>query len=238
MSILIEIAVDTFRDAVAAQEGGAHRIELCSDLGSDGLSPSSEFLREVRTALSIPIHAMVRPQAVDFCYSADEFLQMQREVELFCSLGADGIVAGILHPDRTIDVERTAQLVRTAHPVPVTFHRAFDAAVEPVNSFEQIIQTGAARLLTSGQRPSAPEGIPLIRSLIRAAHGRIIVMPGAGIDRQTIGSVAAVEGVRELHIGKGVKKTDGSGSFSVDRSLIAELVRSVQTRTDKKNPAP
>jgi copper homeostasis protein len=237
MSILIEIAVDTFRDAVAAQEGGAHRIELCSDLGSDGLSPSVELLREVRRAVTIPIHAMVRPRAGDFCYSEVEFQQMQREVELFCTLGADGIVSGILHPDRTIDIERTKQLVRTAQPVPVTFHRAFDAAVEPMNSLEQIIQTGAARLLTSGQRPSAPEGIPLISSLIRAAHGKIIVMPGAGIDRQTIGSIAAVEGVRELHIGKGVKKIQGDGSFSVDRNLTEELVRSMQTPMDKKNPA-
>ncbi len=238
MSILIEIAVDTFRDSVTAQEGGAHRIELCSDLGSDGLSPSTELLREVRRAVTIPIYAMVRPRAGDFCYSSSEFLQMQREVELFCSLGADGIVLGILQTDRTIDIERTAQLVRTAHPVPITFHRAFDAAVDPLISLEGIIQTGAVRLLTSGQRPSAPEGIPMISSLIRAAHGRIIVMPGAGIDVNTIGSIAALEGVRELHIGKGVKKIDANGSFSVDRNLTAELIRSVQTQTETKNPAP
>ena len=223
MRILLEIAVDTLHDAAAAQYGGADRIELCSDLEADGLSPTSDLVRAVRSALTIPIHAMVRPRAGDFCYSDEEFRIMRGEIEQFKTLGVNGIVLGILSEDRTIDVVRSTELIRTALPLPVTFHRAFDVAADPFGSLEWIIAAGAARLLTSGQKPTAPEGIDMIGRLIEAARGRITIMPGAGINTATANAILRTRGVTEIHIGKGVKRKDQNGLFSVDRKMTAEL---------------
>jgi copper homeostasis protein len=158
MSILLEIAVDTLHDAAAAQYGGADRIELCLALDEDGLSPSEDLVRAVRAAVTIPIHAMVRPRAGDFCYSHEEFERMKSEIALFKSLGVNGIVLGILHADRSVDQTRTAELIRLAQPLGVTFHRAFDAAIDPFGSLERIIASGAKRLLTSGQQRRLRKG--------------------------------------------------------------------------------
>ncbi len=223
MSILLEIAVDTLHDAAAAQYGGADRIELCSDLEADGLSPSTDLVRAVRAAVTIPIHTMVRPRAGDFCYSDEEFERMKAEIAQFTALGVNGIVLGILHADNSIDQERNAELIRHAQPLSVTFHRAFDAAADPFGSLEWIIAAGAARLLTSGQQPTAPEGIEMIGRLIEAARGRISIMPGAGINTATANAILRTRGVTEIHIGKGVKRKDQNGLFSVDRRMTAEL---------------
>ncbi len=225
MSMLIEIAVDTVQDAIAAELGGAHRIELCSDLEADGLSPSIELVREARKALRIPIHAMVRPRAGDFCYSDDEFDRMRSEIALFRALGVNGIVLGILHRDNSIDQERSTELVRLSQPLGVTFHRAFDAAVDPFGALEKIINTGAVRLLTSGQQRTALEGIGMIKQLIESARGRIQILPGAGINNGTINALMRLDGIRELHIGKGAKAKGYDGSYSVDRQMVQKLLR-------------
>ncbi|MFZ4621541.1 MAG: copper homeostasis protein CutC [Bacteroidota bacterium] len=225
MGVLIEIAVDTLKDAVAAEQGGAHRIELCSDLAADGLSPSSELVREVRKALTIPIHAMVRPRAGDFCYSDEEFEMMKNEIDEFKSLGVNGIVLGILHADNSVDQERSAELIRCVQPLGVTFHRAFDVAVDPFGSLEKIIAAGAVRLLTSGQQRTAPEGKELITQLIEASRGRITIMPGAGINERTIGTIARLQGIQELHIGNGVKAKGTAGGSCVDPVLVKRLLQ-------------
>jgi copper homeostasis protein len=224
MSILLEIAVDTLHDAAAAQYGGADRIELCLALDEDGLSPSEDLVRAVRAAVTIPIHAMVRPRAGDFCYSHEEFERMKSEIALFKSLGVNGIVLGILHADRSVDQTRTAELIRLAQPLGVTFHRAFDAAIDPFGSLERIIASGAKRLLTSGQQPTAPEGIALIGQLIEAARGRITIMPGAGINKATIGAFTSTNGIEEVHVGKGVKSKNSSGDLFVDQKLVKNLL--------------
>ncbi len=223
MGVLIEIAVDTLKDAVAAEQGGAHRVELCSDLAADGLSPSAELVREARRALTIPIHAMVRPRAGDFCYSNVEFEQMKSEIDQFKTLGVNGIVLGILHADRSVDLERSAELILRAQPLGVTFHRAFDTAADPFSSMEKIIAAGAVRLLTSGQQKTAPEGIGMIAQLTEASHGRMKIMPGAGINKETLAPFLIMDGIGEIHLSKGCKKKDGSGMFSVDPSMLHEL---------------
>jgi copper homeostasis protein len=228
MSSLVEIAVDTFDDAVAAERGGAHRIELCSDLSADGLSPSLELLKQVRSAVTIPIHVMVRPRAGDFCYSQEEFRTMKTEIDRFKSHGADGLVLGILKGDRTVDVERTAELVLHARPLGVTFHRAFDVSADPFAALENIIQTHAERLLTSGQKQTAPDGIELIKQLITKANGRIALMPGAGIDKTNAGRLITSLPVRELHIGKGVKSLNSKGIYEVDEVKLREVINSLQ----------
>lgn len=223
MSILLEIAVDTLEDAVAAERGGAGRIELCSDLGAEGLSPSKELLTLVRNAVSIPIHVMVRPRAGDFCYSDEEFEVMKQEVSLFRSLGANGIVTGILTPERSVDIVRTSALVRLARPLGTTFHRAFDAAMDPITAFEDIIHCGAERLLTSGQLKSAAEGLPLIKKLITQSDGRIAVMPGAGINKSNVRSIVLSAAVNEIHLSKGAKCADANGAIRVDVAMVQEV---------------
>lgn len=223
MSILLEIAVDTLHDAAAAQYGGADRIELCSALDEDGLSPSEDLVRAVRAAVKIPIHTMVRPRVGNFCYSDEEFERMKAEIALFKSLGVNGIVLGILHADRSVDQTRTAELIRLAQPLGVTFHRAFDAAVDPFGSLERIVAAGAARLLTSGQQRTAPEGIEMIGRLIESARGRITIMPGAGITAENIAHLAGSLNVREFHTSSGAKSMDPGGSRRVEPSKVTEL---------------
>lgn len=228
MNITVEIAVDTLDDAVAAERGGAHRIELCYDLSADGLSPSLELLKQVRSAVTIPVHVMVRPRAGDFCYSDEEYRTMKTAIDRYKSHGADGLVLGILTKDRTVDVERTADLVLHARPLGVTFHRAFDVAADPFAALESIIQTHAERLLTSGQKQTAPEGVELINRLITKASGRIAIMPGAGINRTNAARLLTSLPVREIHIGKGVKALNSKGIYEVDPAKLKEVINSLQ----------
>lgn len=222
--ITVEIAVDTFADAVAAQRGGAHRLELCSDLASDGLSPSLPLFRDVRTAVTIPVFAMVRPRAGNFEYTEEEYRVMSREVERFKQEGADGFVLGILDKDRSINRERTRKLVQLAAPLPVTFHRAFDAASEPLTALDDIIASGALRLLTSGQKETALSGKQTIQQLVDRANGRIIIMPGAGIDAGNVRELAEIRGISEVHLSRGVKRRGENGSLQVDPGLVEAIV--------------
>lgn len=222
--ITVEIAVDTLADAVAAQRGGAHRLELCSDLDNDGLSPSIALFRDVRSAVTIPVFAMVRPRAGNFEYTDEEFTVMCRDVERFKQEGADGIVLGILERDRNIDNERTRMLVQLAAPLPVTFHRAFDAAVEPFSALDDVITSGAVRLLTSGQKETALSGKRTIQQLVDRANGRIIIIPGAGIDAGNVRELTEIKGISEVHLSKGVKRRGENGTLQVDPGLVEAFV--------------
>lgn len=228
MGIIIEIAVDTLEDALTAERGGAQRIELCSDLLSDGLSPSTELLKQVRSSITIPIFVMVRSRAGDFYYSDAEFLQMKSEIQIFKSLGADGIVVGILNDNRTVNADRTAELIQCAQPLEVTFHRAFDVAADPFDAIDVIMKTGARRLLTSGQQPRAVDGLPLIAKLKERTNGRITIMPGAGIDHTNIRQIISSVSAEEIHIGKGVKTVNSKGFYRVSEKKLRDLVVSVQ----------
>jgi copper homeostasis protein len=199
MSLTFEVCVESAEGAVAAQAGGAHRVELCSDLLEGGLTPSHGTLRVARERLRIEIMAMVRPRGGDFCYSDIEFAVMREDLLAAKALGANGVVFGLLHPDGTIDRERTAELVALARPLPVTFHRAFDVSRDPFEALDTLIDLGVDRVLTSGQEPSVLEGLELIAQLVKRAADRIVVMPGGGITERTMGRIAAASGARELH---------------------------------------
>jgi copper homeostasis protein len=199
MSLIFEVCVDSAEAAIAAQEGGAHRVELCSDLLEGGLTPSSGTLRVARERLHIAIMAMVRPRGGDFCYTDTEFAVMREDLRAAKSAGVNGVVLGLLHPDGTIDRERTAELAALARPLPVTFHRAFDVTRDPFEALDTLIDLGVERVLTSGQEPTALDGLDLIVKLVKRAAGRIIVMPGGGITERTAGRVAPACGARELH---------------------------------------
>ena len=190
MNYILEAVVDSVAGAVAAQQGGAHRIELCAALMEGGITPSAAIIELTRRHVTLPIFVMIRPRGGDFVYSDLELDVMHRDIELAKQLGADGIVLGVLHTDGSIDATRTKALIQTARPLPVTFHRALDA----------LIRLGVARVLTSGQEATALEGTDLIADLVRQAAGRMIVMPGGGITERNIARIAQATGARELHM--------------------------------------
>ena len=171
-------------------------------------------MREARAALRIPIFAMTRPRGGDFVYTAEEFSAMQQQIESAKHSKMDGVVLGLLTPVKQIDSARARQLVAQAHPLQVTFHRAFDEAGATPAALEQIISTGATRVLTSGGAPAAPQAAPYIRSLIEAARNRIIVMPGAGIHAGNFAEVLAATGATEFHTGLGAIQPYNSTGFS------------------------
>jgi len=202
-SLLLEIAVQYLETARAAERGGAQRIELCAQLDRGGTTPSVELQREVRKAVQIPIHVLIRPRDGDFVYSEDEMESMKRQIETAKANGMNGVVLGILNADQSIDIERTRELVKHATPLPVTFHRAFDETPDPLQAFSEVISTGAARILTSGGAKDAVAGSAKLRELVQAAGDRIIVMPGGGIRAENMAGVLRVTGAREIHSGLG-----------------------------------
>jgi copper homeostasis protein len=200
---LLEIAVQSRDSAIAAERGGADRIELCANLKAGGTTPSLELMQQTRAALKIPIHVMIRPRPGNFFYTAAEFAEMKNHITAARSANMDGIVLGILKEDSTIDVERTKELVQLAQPLKVTFHRAFDVSPNPLQSLERVIATGADRILTSGGAPTAPEGASLLSKLNAAANRRIIIMPGGGIRPDSLDSLYRITQASEFHAGLG-----------------------------------
>ena len=165
----------------AAVEGGAHRIELCQALEVDGMTPS-ESTMESAIAMGIPVQVLIRPREGNFVYSMEEVLCMQHDIRRARQLGAAGVVIGALKPDGSIDGEVIRRLVDEAEGLSITFHRAFDICKHPEEALEQIISLGCHRLLTSGQAPTAEQGISLLKRLVEQSAGRLIIMPGAGIN--------------------------------------------------------
>jgi copper homeostasis protein len=198
---LLEIAVDTVEPAVAAERGGADRVELCGDLSLGGVTPDTELLRAVREQIKIPVFVMIRPRADDFVYSAPEFEAMKESIVAAKELGVDGLVLGILNSDNSVDVRRTRELVSLATPLPVTFHRAFDDTADLQQALDDVVQTGAARILTSGGAASALEGAASIANLVSVASQRITIVPGTGINGENILLVAAATCAQEFHSG-------------------------------------
>jgi copper homeostasis protein len=196
--ILFETCVDSVDAALAAQAGGGDRIELCADLLEGGTTPSAGTVQRTLETVRIPVNVIIRPRGGDFCYSEAEFEVMRRDIELVRAWGANGVVIGILHPDGTIDVERTRVLVEAARPLSVTFHRAFDVTRDPYEALETLVSLGVDRVLTTGQESSALEGLDVIASLVQRASDRIIIMPG-GIGERTAARIVADSGAREFH---------------------------------------
>jgi len=198
--MIIEIAVFSLESAIMAFNAGAHRIELCSAPAEGGLTPSAATMRLARKYVKIPIHVMIRPREGDFCYSGKEFESMLLDIAAAKMVGMEGIVAGILNPDGTVDEKRTAILVDAAAPMNVTFHRAFDMAKDQNEALEAIIYAGCARILTSGGQQTAPQGIDKLADLVSKAGDRISIMPGSGINFSNVKSLAEATGSKEMHL--------------------------------------
>ncbi|MBT3606003.1 MAG: copper homeostasis protein CutC [Candidatus Latescibacteria bacterium] len=198
-NILCEICVESRDDVLAAQEAGAHRIELCSSLSEGGLTPSAGLIQHVRKNPQLPIHIMIRPRRGDFCYSPLEIDTMIADVTHAKTQGADGIVLGLLNTNGTIDIDHTKQLIKTARPLPITFHRAFDLTRDPIEALDTVITLGIDRILTSGCAPSVEQGIETIQKLIVQAQGRTIIMPGGGINEQNAKTIIQKTQAKEIH---------------------------------------
>lgn len=197
--MILEIAANSVTSALAAQQGGAGRVELCTALELGGLTPSHGQIAMVRERLRIPLYVLIRPRAGDFLYNDLECETMQRDIETCASLGCDGVVLGVLDADGRVDAARCRSLIAAAGKLGVTFHRAFDLSRDPAQALENIVALGCERILTSGTQTSAPDGAVLIRDLVVQAAGRLAVMPGAGITAQNIAALAAATGAQEFH---------------------------------------
>lgn len=209
MSYIIEIATSDFETTKAAVAGGADRIELCVNLVEGGTTPGYGTIYQCRESFDALIYPIIRPRGGDFLYTKDEYEIILHDVKLCKQLGCDGIVVGLLNSDGTIDVKRMKLLIEIAYPLGVTFHRAFDRCRDPFEAMEQLIEMGCERILTSGQQPSAPEGIELIAQLNQKADHRITIMPGSGVREENIKMLAEKTGCTEFHSSLRHKKKSG-----------------------------
>lgn len=199
--VLVEVCVDSVASALAAERGGAARVELCSSLIEGGITPSAGLIEMTRAAVSVALHVMIRPRAGDFYYDGEEFEIMQRDIALAQRLGANGVVFGILDVEGNVDIARTRQLVDLARPLAVTFHRAFDMTADLFRALDDVCAAGADRVLTSGGEPTSPQGRETILQLVKQARGRIVIMPGSGIQPENARSLVDQTGATEVHVG-------------------------------------
>lgn len=194
-----EVCANSVASCLAAQAGGAHRVELCAALPEGGTTPSAGEITVARELLQIKLHIIIRPRGGDFLYSSLELKSMLADIRLARQLGVDGVVLGCLTPTGAVDVSAMEQLMAAATGLSVTFHRAFDLCRDPHQSLEQLIELGCHRLLTSGQQPTAEQGIPLLKTLQEQAAGRITLLAGSGIQEANIARIASETAIREFH---------------------------------------
>ncbi len=198
--IIIEICADSIESALAAWNGGAHRIELCSGLEMGGLTPSKGLIDFVISHVKIPVYTLIRPRTGDFIYTSDELEMMISDIYYAKAAGAAGIVIGVLNKNATVNSTAMKQLIEASRPLPVTFHRAFDVLVDKRSALEDIIKLGCKRILTSGGFKSATTGSHIISELIKQSNGRILIMPGAGINEKNLPELVEATGCYEYHL--------------------------------------
>lgn len=198
--IITEICVDSLESSIAAEKGGAGRLELCQNLIAGGTSPSLGLVELVREYIDIDVNVMVRPRSGDFCYSNFEMKVIKRDIKILKSTGINGIVIGILTPNGEVDMDKMRDVMRLSHPLPVTFHRAFDMVKDPFKALDDLIKLGVERILTSGQKNTAVEAIEIIGQLVKRAKDKIIIMPGSGINKGNVIEIIKNTGVKEIHL--------------------------------------
>jgi copper homeostasis protein len=194
----LEICVNSYQSAINAQNGGAHRIELCSELSVGGITPSYGLLKKISENITIPVNVLIRPRSGNFCYADDEFEQMKSDIKICKKLNFSGIVSGVLNEDNSIDIERTKELIQLSRPLSFTFHRAFDCVPNPKKSLEKLINLKVDRILTSGLQEKAIDGIELLKELQEIAKNKLIILPGSAVNAQNI-SFFKEAGFQEIH---------------------------------------
>ncbi|TIM39853.1 copper homeostasis protein CutC [Mesorhizobium sp.] len=196
---LIEICVEGIDGLLAAQAAGADRVELCASLVEGGITPSFGMVRAAVELATTPFHVIVRPRGGDFLYSDAEYRSMLADISALRELGVAGVVVGCLNADATIDEKRMSELVQAAGNLNVTCHRAFDMTRDPTHALEALIRSKVGRVLTSGQRDTALEGVALLADLVRQAGKRIIILGCGGLDPNNIAEVRERTGLTEMH---------------------------------------
>jgi copper homeostasis protein len=205
--VKVEICVGDVASALAAEAGGADRVELCDNLAVGGTTPSAGTIAESCRRLSIPIHVLIRPRAGDFVYSEPEIAVMRYDIEVAKSLGAAGVVLGVLTPIGTIDRDQTQALIALARPLCITFHKAFDLTPAPLEALDTLIAIGVERVLTSGGRPTAVGGVETLVQLVERARDYITIMAGGRLEIANLETVIRRGRVGEVHLGSAVSRT-------------------------------
>lgn len=195
---MLEVACFSVQSAIIAADNGADRIELCENQAAGGTTPPLAWLTEVKARVSIPVFVMIRPRGGNFEYTDAEYASMQADLETF-ELGADGFVFGILDRVQGVDIKRTAELVRLAHPKPCTFHRAFDEVMKPCDALEDVISCGCKAILSSGGQANAHEGVGGLSELVKESQGRICIIPGGGVRAANLALIQSVTGATVMH---------------------------------------
>lgn len=198
--VLVEACVDSVASALAAERGGADRVELCDALFDGGTTPSAGMIAACKAAVSVPVFVMIRPRGGGFVYSESERDVMRRDVVVARELGADGVVIGGLLPNGAVDRALVTALVEAARGLPITFHRAFDLTPDLEASLESLAEAGVQRILTAGGASTAVEGAPTLATLVRRAGARIAVMAGGGVREENVRTLVSISGVREVHV--------------------------------------
>ena len=206
---LLEICVDSVASAMAAEEGGADRIEFCGHLMIGGVTPSMAFYKETVKQVKLPMNVMIRPRFGDFCYTEEEIRIMEEEIRLFRDLGANGVVFGVLTSEGNLNMPVMERLCKAAGEMERTLHRCFDVSADPMRTLEDAISLGMHTILTSGQKENCIEGAPLLKELYARAAGRVDLMAGAGLKAEKIMELHAQTGITSYHMSAAVRRDSG-----------------------------
>jgi copper homeostasis protein len=239
--MIFELCAETIEACLAARDGGAHRIELCSGLSEGGITPSHGLIANAVERSGLPVHVLVRPRGGNFVYMPSEIEVMRRDIVHVKQLGAAGVVVGVLQPDGRVDVEQTSALVELAHPMKVTFHRAFDATPSLPHALEHVIATGADRVLTSGGQPNVVAGSAVLAELVRLAGQRIEIAVGGGLRLQNAASLARTTHAKHFHgslrrkLRQAIPAAQSAGDsmpvgfgYAVDADSVRELIHRLE----------
>lgn len=222
---ILEVCAASIESIKAAHQGGAYRVEVCSALSEDGLTPSSGMIRYAKDCEGLKVNVLIRPRSGDFVYTQDEIRCMIDDIKTCRTLGVDGVVIGALTAEREIDTATCQRLISAAQGMSITFHRAFDVCSNPQKAIEQIISLGCTRLLTSGQAPSAEKGIKLIRQLVDQAQGRLTIMPGSGVTPDNAARILDTTGATEIHAS--ARTSREHGRLETDSQVVRQIVKNI-----------
>jgi copper homeostasis protein len=197
--MILEVCAFNLQSSLIAEKVGAKRVELCENPADGGTTPSYGTIKQTREKIGIDLYPIIRPRGGNFLYDDEEFAIIKQDILLCKQLGCDGISTGVHKQNGEIDTDRLKRIVEWAYPMGVTCHRVFDATPDPFQALEAIIDSGCERILTSGQKSAAPEGIALLAKLVQQADGRITIMPGAGVRSSNIEALINGTGATEFH---------------------------------------
>lgn len=225
MAAKLEVCAGSIESIRAAYEGGAYRVELCSALSEDGLTPSLGMIRYALSLEGLRVHVLIRPRSGNFVYSPEELSCMEEDIRIAREAGVHGVVIGALTPEGDVDTQACRSLIRAAGDMDITFHRAFDVTRDPLEAFEAVMELGCSRLLTSGHAPSAEEGLPLLKRLVEIGNGRICVMPGAGVTPENAARILKESGASEIHAS--ARSSRVFGRTETDPEIVEKIVASI-----------